>query len=379
MDVLPNRLPPVSGDLPAGPDLREDYSPQSLYYRLRDARAEARSAERQADSWGEQPRDGEQTLRGRNEPALPERWRLVRDLAAQALAGTRDLEIGAWHVEALLRCDGLAGFAIGVDLLAAMAGEFWGSVHPLPDNDGTSARVASITGLNGQGSDGTLMQPLRKLPLFERPDGGVVAMWQYEQSEELEGIGDATRRQQRLDAGVLPFDAMEAAARAAGGEHFAVLREDAAAALAAWERLAATLDAMAGDDGPPTGRVRDVLARLHAIVGAYAGPAVPASVPEAAAPKLVDARAGPLVPTELSPAAFSAAPPRTREDALRALEEIAEFFLRTEPLSPLSYTLQDAVRRGRMTWPELLAEIVPDWTTRTTILTSLGIKPPDAE
>ena len=64
---------------------------------------------------------------------------------------------------------------------------------------------------------------------------------------------------------------------------------------------------------------------------------------------------------------------------MRALEEIAAFFLRTEPLSPLSYTLQDAVRRGRMTWPELLAEIVPDWTTRATILTRLGIKSPEGE
>ena len=36
---------------------------------------------------------------------------------------------------------------------------------------------------------------------------------------------------------------------------------------------------------------------------------------------------------------------------------IAEFFRRTEPLSPLSYTLQEAVRRARMSWPELLEEI----------------------
>ena len=50
----------------------------------------------------------------------------------------------------------------------------------------------------------------------------------------------------------------------------------------------------------------------------------------------------------------------SREDALRALGEIANFFRRTEPHSPLSYTLDEAVRRGRMTWPELLAEVVAD-------------------
>ena len=67
-----------------------------------------------------------------------------------------------------------------------------------------------------------------------------------------------------------------------------------------------------------------------------------------------------------------------REDALRALSEIANFFRRTEPHSPLSYTLDEAVRRGRMTWPELLAEVVADTDARNGILTTLGIRPPAA-
>ena len=47
--------------------------------------------------------------------------------------------------------------------------------------------------------------------------------------------------------------------------------------------------------------------------------------------------------------------------------------------SPRAYTLQEVVRRGRMTWPELIAEIVPDITYRSAILSSLGIRPPPAE
>ena len=40
-------LAPVNDEAPAGADLREDFSPASPYFRLRDARAEARAAERQ--------------------------------------------------------------------------------------------------------------------------------------------------------------------------------------------------------------------------------------------------------------------------------------------------------------------------------------------
>ena len=56
--------------------------------------------------------------------------------------------------------------------------------------------------------------------------------------------------------------------------------------------------------------------------------------------------------------------------------DLAEFFRRTEPHSPLSYTLDEAVRRGRMSWPDLLSEVVADVDTRNNILTSLGIRPP---
>ena len=67
--------------------------------------------------------------------------------------------------------------------------------------------------------------------------------------------------------------------------------------------------------------------------------------------------------------------PVTREDMLRELERIAEFFRKTEPHSPLAYTLEEAVRRGRLTWPELLAEVVPDDKVRSGMLVMLGIRP----
>ena len=63
---------------------------------------------------------------------------------------------------------------------------------------------------------------------------------------------------------------------------------------------------------------------------------------------------------------------------LRELGRIAEYFRRTEPHSPLAYTLEEAVRRGRLTWPELLEEVVPDGGVRSTILNMLGIRPPPA-
>jgi type VI secretion system protein ImpA len=68
-----------------------------------------------------------------------------------------------------------------------------------------------------------------------------------------------------------------------------------------------------------------------------------------------------------------------REQALRQLTEIAAWFRRNEPSSPIGFTLDEAVRRARLGWPELVAELVSDETARHSLLISAGIKPPSAE
>jgi type VI secretion system protein ImpA len=351
---------PLPGDAPAGADLRQDFTPQSLYYRLRDARAEAREIERRIDH--DPAADG----------GVPVQWRTVRDLAIKALGEqTKDLEIAAWLTEALVRLDGMPGLAVGSAVIAELAAGLWDSgLHPQPDEDGIETQVAPITGLNGQGADGTLMQPLRKSALFNGLDGEPVTYWQYVQSEELETITDAARRKQRLAAKVVPLADMAGAARKAGGARLSALRSDAKTALAAWMRMSEVLEARAGADAPPTSRVRDLLNAIAAVANTYAPPEPDAPLVDAAVEENV-AEGQPAVGSNL----VQAARPVTREDMLRELERIADFFRRTEPHSPLAYTLEEAVRRGRLTWPELLAEVVPDDKVRSGMLVMLGIRP----
>src|SRR5262249_39736336 len=80
----------------------------------------------------------------------------------------------------------------------------------------------------------------------------------------------------------------------------------------------------------------------------------------------------------------AAAPPgevldviRSREDAFRALLKVSDFFRRTEPHSPVSYALEQAVRGGRMPLPELLMELVPDEAPRKNLFKQVGIRPPE--
>jgi len=359
-------LAPIPGDAAAGADLRQDFSPTSLYFRLRDARAEARDAERQMDASGE------------IEVAPPAQWRVVQLLAVEALTTrAKDLEIAAWLTEALVRSSGLAGLTVAAEMLRGLIDGYWTALYPLPDEDGLETRVAPVAGLSGQGVDGTLMQPLRKIMLLRRSDGVPFSYWQYEQALDLAGVTDPQRRQQRLDAGVITFDQFEHEARAAGRDHWSTLHRQIADALAAWTALTQSLDVHAGDSSPSTSRVRELLVAMEAMAVRFA----PAESAEpAAADDTAPAPPGQPEPGSSAPGRISAPGGISgREQALGQLGEIAAWFKRHEPHSPLAYTLEEAARRGRMSWPQLLEELMPDQSGRHALLTSLGIKPPTDE
>src|SRR5579859_4432728 len=342
-------LAPIEGEAPQGTDLREDFSSTSPYNRLRDARSEARDAERGQDAGDADARDPTPL------------WRTVRELAIKTLTETsKDLEVAAWATEALVRSHGLVGLYAGSKLMAGLAEQYWDGLFPLPDDYGMETRVSPVTGLNGR--DG---------------DGSPVAFYQYQQSEQLAAL-DGERKQQRIDAGAIPMETLEREARAAGVSRFAKLVADARDARDAWQEMANAMDERAGADGPSTTAVRDLLSSIIDAATRFA----PAEAAAAAATG-GDAEPGGAAVAGggggFTGIAAGAAAGATREDALRALGEIANYFRRTEPHSPLSYTLDEAVRRGRMSWPDLLAEVVGDVDTRNNILTSLGIRPPQPE
>jgi type VI secretion system protein ImpA len=232
-------------------------------------------------------------------------------------------------------------------------------------------RISSVSGLNGDGGNGTLAQPLNKTRLFNNAAGAPVMLFQYQQSAELEGIADKARKEARIKAGVVPFADMQGMARAAGPGNFVAIRRAVLEAEKNWTAMGAILDRVAGNDSPATRQIGETLQAILRIVNQYAPPE---AAEQAAGAAIIEETGG----EALAEAAGGGGKPRkmaTREDALAALTEVAEFFRRTEPQSPLAYTIDDAIRRGRMTWPELLNELVQDQGVRNNILNSLGIKP----
>ncbi len=351
----------------AGQDLRSDYSPSSPYQRLRDARAAARAEERARDADGD------------TEAPVADGWRDVARIGTDALASrSKDLEIAAWLTEALVRLHGLDGLAAGATLIRSLCDSYWDWAFPLPDDEGLDGRSAPIGGLAGAGVDGTVMQPLRRLPLFRRADGSPLGLYQWDQAEETDGIVNEERRQARRDAGVPELATLEAEARL-DRSFLSGVATSAEAALEAWRAMEAVTEDRFGAESPSTRNVVVVLERIIAVTRRLLGPEAETASAEDEASEPGPAGATASGPVAVMAGGGGAGPIRTREDALRELGRIADFFRATEPHSPLAYTLEEAVRRGRMSLPELLAEIMPDEEARHGMLSRLGIRPESAQ
>jgi type VI secretion system protein ImpA len=337
-------LAPISGDGPGGVDLRLDPSPTSTYYSVKDARSTARAAERQ------------RLLEGQESDGSGD-WRPVLERGSKALAEkSKDLEIAAYVVEALLRLEGFPGLRDGFRLLRELVERFWEHLYPLPDEDGIDSRVAPLAGLNGEGSEGTLIGPLTSTPLTEGSSVGPYSYSHYQQAQALTTLEEEAR-EKRIARGAVTMEQFTQAVSETTPEFFENLVRTLKECQEEFGKLTTVLDQICGERAPPTSAIRAHLEQCLDVVRTTAGyklkTEAPAGEQDGVAATSVSATGG----------AVAARPPgevQTREEAFAAIQKIAEFFRRTEPHSPLCYALDQVVRWGRLSLPELLMELVPE-------------------
>jgi type VI secretion system protein ImpA len=356
---LSSLLAPLSGRGPCGEDLRLDTSPQSLYYQLKDLRSAARAAERRADSDGDSQ-------------ALSTEWHSILQLATEILANqSKDLEVVAWLIEALVRAHGFAGLRDGFCLATGFVEQYWDTFHSLQDEEGLETRLAPLSGLNG-----TLTQPLRKVPLTIQTDAGRFAVYHYDQALALSQVSDPEARARREAAGEVTLAQFTAAANASGGKFYSALLDDIDGCQAHLERLGYALDERAGRDSPSTIDIRNVITNIQDSVRQFSADLVARATATASLSGDVANGGDNSIASNSNDRALANGVVSGREDALRILLQVAAYFRTHEPHSPISNSLEEVVRRARMPFAELLAELLPDQNTWRSMLTSAGIKPP---
>ncbi len=367
-------LTPIPGDNPAGRPLRSDFSPTSLYQAIKDERTAARADERSA-SWS----DDAEVQSG--DPRT--HWKKLLELSPQAIAEeSKDLEIAAWLSEALVREHGFAGLRDGFRLMRELAERFWDNLYPLPDEEGMITRTAPLAGLNGEESDGVLLAPIVGVPITAAGSVDPLTLADYRRAVDLDHISDPEKRAQRIEHGAVTLQSFEKAVLETPADFYCALLDDMEDCLREFRELSAVMDEKCGRNenghslAPPSSAIVEALETSRDEVQNIARRVLPLEDGEDADAVAEEGGTNMVSLNGQGPTGISAV--RTREDAFRALLQVADYFKRTEPHSPVAYALEQAVRWGRMPLPELLTELIPEQAAREQIFKVVGIKPPEA-
>lgn len=368
---LERLVAPIEEETPCGIDLRENASPNSPYHALRDIRTQARNNERSARANGET--DFVHKLD----------WQPIVEQAPEILATqSKDLEIVAWLIEALSRTRGFEGVAAGFALARTLIEKYGSDLYPRPDEDGKATQLAALIGLNGYGSEGALIPPLKAIPLTEGAPPAPFAAWQCEQAFELERIDDPAKREERSKRGFVTRVELDQAMTETSHDFLQSTDRHLRGALTAYEAFQNTLDDYCQDDPQPTARIRETLDSCLQTLTYLAGDRLAAAAVQTAAADDEAAAASDDATAEAAnnESATSTASGSTtldRDRALRQLEEVANFFRRTEPHSPVSYAIEQAVYWSKLPLPELLNELIPDDGARQKFHQLAGIRTGD--
>jgi type VI secretion system protein ImpA len=350
--------------------LREDRAPLSPYQLLKATRTAARAAERQAMM--DDP-ESPSSIKADWGPILKEGPKTIAEKS-------KDIEITAWMIEALVRQNGFAGLRDGFRLARQLAEQFWDQLHPIPNEDGMIHRVAALSGLNGVDGEGALMWPISRVALTSGTSVGPYTKADYKQASDLEGITDPDKRSQRISRGAVSMEMFEKSASETPAQFFTELWDDLNQCIDEFEKLGAILDERCGtgSDGmpaaPPSSAIRTALSECQDIVRAVAKSIVePESMETALA--TTSANGGLSMGNGIDGGSIQGRI-QSRNEAFQALLRVAQFFKDTEPHSPVSYALEQAVRWGRMPLPDLLSELISDSGSREAVFKLIGIAPP---
>jgi type VI secretion system protein ImpA len=320
-------LAPVAGEAPAGPNLEYDPAFAAL------DRAAAGKPE--------------QVIGGATTAAEPPDWNAVLQGALELFERTKDLRVAVQAARALLYRNGVAAFGEGIAVVRGLVEAHWASVHPQLDPEDNNDPTMRITALSALAAP-TLMLALRTSPLVESRALGAVS---YADLHPASGSPDAARIAGAFEAAELP--AIEAMAAAL------------ATAAADLRAIDVVFETQTGDRGPDFAVLLDYFNKSHLALAQRISALKPAATPEEGV------TAG-GVPAAAPPPRGLSGDILTREDVVKALDKICEYYARHEPASPVPLMAQRCKKLVTMSFFEILNEVAPESVKQAQLVVGKG-------
>jgi len=301
---------------------------------------------------------------------------VVRECDAALRQKSKDLELAAWLTEGWARTRGFAGLRDGLRLVASLCDAFWDRLHPGLD-DGALDLALRARPLNWLGSSRDMLRSVSACALVARDGAAPLSFEDYKLSllvDEKALLPDKRQHQELVALGLLSGAEWRAKIGSAPPETLAEVQRN----VLECEQAVAALREMAnkrfGDgDAPNLVPLAELVMEIRTLLGGFVA-AAPA--PETAA---VPASAQPAAASATPAAPAARGPIGSREDALRSLALVAEYFRKNEPHSPIAALITRAVRWGGLPFEAVLREVVQDEAALKRVFDTLGLKPEGGE
>jgi type VI secretion system protein ImpA len=329
MSIAEDLLKPISADKPCGPDLSYDPRFDELESILK----------------GEPEVD----IGSVKKPAEPPDWGELKDKSAQFLSQSKHLRVGVMMCCSLLKTGGIVGFLDGLQLLRGLVEQYWPTVYPLldpEDNNDPTQRLNILGGLTAQrGSAGgwlAILDYLYTTPVC-RPKGMAPITF-----DDIQ----AARRREKGGEGV-PANApdpakLSAAMRDGAGEQIVAnhkaLQQALEAVRAVDQFLTTTLGA--GNTISFEGLEKALLEMVGGLESYLPGAAAQGA--DAAA---VTGDSGSIAGISVRGSI------RSRDDVVRAIDSICDYYRQVEPCSPVPYLLRRAQKLAAMDFVQAVQEL----------------------
>lgn len=332
-ELLNSLLAPVPGDNPSGLDLRYD----AAYDEFKEERREdlllpgSDNADRKIADWARVVSMG-------------------TDLIARK---TKDLQLGAWLTEALLRRQGISGLITGIEAMRGMLEQFWETLYPEMEDGDLELRIGPLEWL------GSRLTPA--IQLCTVGSGGITFLdhLQAQTVPREDAISEAAydnqkvMRAQRAEAESLgkkfPED-IDAAIDGTSKEFYRQLTADVNAAIASLAALEKVSDERFGRDAPAYTDIRSTLAEL----GRFAASVLAAKLetdpdPADASVEQPDAAggSGPSVSPD-GGGNTQSREPASVQDASQRLAAVAAWYRKQNPTDPAPFAMLRGFRWGEL-------------------------------
>jgi type VI secretion system protein ImpA len=320
-----------------------------------------------------------------NLPEPPD-WRKVQKLAMELLGRTRDMRVAVYLCKALLfdKEESFGGFHQGLLLLHGLLEQYWDNLYPQLDPEDDNDPTERVNSLNALSDAESVLNGIRKIPLLNLPLVGVYSLQNITFTDNVVKVPAGPDNK--------PADLSTVAAGFAGKnpDEFKALTGEVRERLVAVRGCIDETDAIhryvneqvGAAEGP---RLSDLLKALRNIEF------VLQQSDQIFSKQLVlHGLDEPVAETVAAVEEAGVAGPRpaavpisgevaTRDDVIRLLDKLCDYYRRFEPSSPVPILLKRARRLVSMTFMEILQDLAPTGVAEVEVIRGAADESPPAK